>query len=910
MTRRALAATLLLSSACFNFDTSYETYCARTGRCDGGVGQGGGSGVGGSQGGGSAGGGAQGGGSAQGGGGGGSQGGGSAGGGSQGGGAGGGGGGGNVLCGGVQCTTPINGSAFCDAGQCDITCNPTAHRCGFSCADNSNGAACGPLCISCPNPGGSWTMRTCDAGVCDFGCTSGFQRCGSQCLPANSVQSCGAACSMCSAPGAGTAFCDAGSCDFSCPAPAMRVGNTCISPPTMTFPNISDVSDPNTFIDARLDPNAKNTLWALDFSGQLLVSNDLAQTVLTVVCRLPGTGLNSTWSGFGERTTARIHLSHGVDRTAYVISPIVANSQSYLGRVYRADQSTGLCTDVTPFTGSNYLWTSGLGASFAVAGDGTLYEFDGDNSGSRLRRSSDHGSTWTALQDAGSLGSYWAGTLSAGPGPDLLLSVFTGGNSPQGLYLVTDGGTVLNKVSAAIFGTDVTARFSWAVPGAAYANKGNGITDGFVSANGGLSWTQSTAYAETGDWALDPTTNSGYRLAVYDGGLNVERSVDMSAPIWGRLGSAFFAGQGVAGVDRIDAVGGNVAVVVGGRLFVSSDSGATFRRIGTKPPVVGTGTLDSTDGTRVFLVSTQGGTGAAYESTDKGLTYALRYTSAPLSAQYVSGNLVLITRVNPQNANNVIAWGRNPSNNSDYDQTTLITHDGFLTAAIGADTMTGAWGNSFSFSPSSLNTSYFYSYNINNNSSGAVSTNAGDTYTPFTLAPQLGFVWYPSAQVMGDPTWALVFDCNSSPQALRINNVTHTSLNDGGISNALGNDPPCSAEVYMNGVAWRARVISRSGWLATSDDNGATFTAVAGSGTLPSCPGRNLVSLPTNRNTIFTWCGHDFWVSSNGGVSWTQPTLGQNWVKYGCSQITSLAPSDTNVLVTCSDRPPVAVAWP
>jgi hypothetical protein len=909
MGRRALVTALLLSSACFNFDASYESYCARTGRCDGGVGQGGGSGVGGSSGGGSAGGaqgGGNGGGAAQGGGNGGgaAQGGGNGGGTSAGGGVGTGGGAG--MCGGVQCTTPINGSAFCDAGTCDIACNPMFHRCGFSCVDDSNGAACGPMCISCPNPGGL-AVRSCDAGVCDFGCINGFQRCGSQCLPANSAQACGTACTMCVGPGGGTPFCDAGTCDFTCQAPAVRMGNVCISPPTLTFPNLSDVTDPNTFIDARLDPSSKNTLWALDFSGQLLVSNDLAQTAFTVVCRLPGTGLNSTWSGFYERSAARIHLSHGADRTAYVTSPPVSGNQ-YYGHVYRADQSTGTCTDITPYTGNNELWTAGEGASFAVTGDGTLYAFDSDGTGSRVRRSVDHGSTWTALQDAGSFGGNWAGSLSAGPGPDLLLSIFTGGNSPQGLYLVTDAGTVLNKVSAAIFGQDVSAKFSWAVPGWAYANKGNGVTDGFVSNNGGLSWVQSTPHAATGDWALDPSTNSGYRLAVYDGGLNVERAADMTAPAWARLTSFFFPGQGVTGVDRVDAVGGNLAVVVGGRLLVSADSGATFRRLGTKPPLVGSATLDSADGTRVFLVSTQGGTGAAFESTDKGLTYTLRYLSAPLGGQYASGYTVLYTRVNPQNSNNVIAWGRNPNNNSDYDQTTLVTHDGFLTAAIGSDTMSGAWGNSFSFSPSSTNTSYFYSYS--SGYSGAVSLNAGDTFTPITLTPTLPFIWYPSSQVMGDPTYALAFDCSLSPTALRINNVTHTAVNDGGISNSLGNDLPCAAEVYLNGAVWRTRVISKAGWLATSDDNGATFTPVLGSGTLPSCGGRSLTSLTTDRNTVFSWCGRDFWVSKTGGTSWTQPTAGQNWVKYGCSQITSLVPSDTNVLVTCSDRPPVAIAWP
>src|SRR5262249_47183240 len=156
-----------------------------------------------------------------------------------------------------------------------------------------------------------------DAGTCFRGCnTVGDSPCGAACRP-SSTMACGNTCAACSGPGGSQPFCDAGTCDFSCQSGFMRMGSACISPPQLTCPNVSDVTDPDTYVDARLDPQTPGTLWVLDFSGQLLVSANLGQTAFTPVCRLPNTGLDSTWSGFNERISTRIVLSPGPDRTPY-----------------------------------------------------------------------------------------------------------------------------------------------------------------------------------------------------------------------------------------------------------------------------------------------------------------------------------------------------------------------------------------------------------------------------------------------------------------------------------------------------------------------------------------------------------------------------------------------------------------
>jgi hypothetical protein len=888
MMRIPLLAALVLLSGCFNFDKDYASYCQRTGRCDGGVS--GDGGVGGGAAGGSAQGGGPGGGSNVGGG---AQGGGSA----VGGGTGT--GGGPILCGMVQCTNPINGIGFCDAGTCDISCNASAHRCGFTCADNSNGALCGPMCISCPN-GTGLSVRTCDAGVCDFGCINGFQRCPSGCVPANSAQACGANCTQCSGPGGSNPFCDAGTCDFNCQIGFMRMGNACLSPPVMTFPNISDIKDPGTFVDAKLDPSQPSTLWALDFSGQLLVSSNLGLTMMPV-CRLPNSGLESTWSGFQQRPNTRILLSPGPDHTAYVTT-----GQYYQPKLYRADSSGGTCTD-TVFTQGTYSQVSAWGSGIAATPDGTLFALDGDNGGARLRKSVDHGSTWSPALDAG-IGAYSYGHVTAGPQGDLLISVQSG--TSQGMYLVTDGGSVLTRTSAIIYGNDVVARFCAAAPSYAFANHINTpATDGYQSTNGGRTWAVSTPNYALGDWAVNPSDCSGLRLAAYDGGLNVERAPDLRTPVWSRLPQGFFPGQGQPGqpgYDRVDAVGSNVAILVGLRLYVSQDNGVTLRQVGgTKAPVLlGPTTVDSLDGTRVFAVTTGGTLVAAYESNDKGVTFV------PRAFGQMPGSLygAMQVRENPLVANNLIAYA-NLGSGSIYNASTFVTHDGYLTGAVGNSMDQGNYNKAFTFSPTQSTTAYTYS------STTVTTANSGDSYSVVTLTPALPFVWYsPQAQVTHDPTKTVVVECESYNKAWRVDNTTHMVTDiTANVTSALGNDAPCGVEYYTVGAINRLRVISKTGWIAVSDDDGVTFTGVMGaSGGLANGNDRHILSLPSDRNVVISWSstvGDRIWVSKNGGVTWTEPTAGQNWQRWGCGGMNSIVATDTTLLVGCQGRPPVIVAY-
>jgi len=860
---------VFLIAGCFNFDSDFESYCQRhPGVCDGGSATAGGGDAraGGSA---TAGGSAQGGGAA------------TAGGSAVGGGSGfaGGSGGGTATAGGGT----AGGMVVLPDGGCPMACPNVSLGTGF-----------------------------CDAGVCDIRCSiSSYHYCGGAACVPNNQSSCGPSCITCMPPPNSTAFCDGGqSCDFNCQSGFARDGGGCVAPPLMSFPNIGDITDPNTFIDARIDPNAAGSiLWALTFGGQVVTSNDLGMS-FSPVCRLPNTGLDSVWSGFALRTSTRLHLSPAADATAYVTTPS--------SKIYRAEAAsgTGFCTDVTPTNPSpGTIAMNGVGAGFTIDPGGTLYALDGDSStqSGRLRRSTDRGGTWLSLADAGGFvaggGSTPSGNLSAGP-DGLLLAVNNGTTAATGLYVVFDGGTVVQKVSGGIWSSsgETMPRFSRAHAGYAYATRGQASNEGYYSMNGGQSWVQSPSHYAVGDWALDAVTGAGYRFSIYDGGLNLERAADMRTPAWGRVPGGFFVGQGAQQqYDRVDAVGTTVVAVVGTRLFVSTDTGQTFRRAGALPPIVTVGaTLDGVD-SRVFLVTAQGNTFQAYESLNGGVTFALKTATTLPGLTYVGGNPLFVVKANPSLPANAIAYHHNP-NGSVYNNTMFYTLDAFTSATQTSSMLSSNWSQTFSFAPAQASNSYFYAQS----GSSSQSINFGASYSTYAYTSldggNLAFVWYPSSVTMGNGTYGLVMECNFTNRSFKTVNTGTTKYSfevTALMSNALGNETACAAETYLNAGVWRVRAISRGGWLAVSDDEATTFTPVPGAtGGLSSCD-RKITSPASDRNTVITWCGGQIWFSRTGGTSWTP--VGLNWTRYGCNQITSLYAVDSKLLVTCSDRPPVII---
>ncbi|MDP3274100.1 MAG: FG-GAP-like repeat-containing protein [Deltaproteobacteria bacterium] len=78
------------------------------------------------------------------------------------------------------CPVVLGGTESCNAGMCEVTCNPGRHLCDGQCRADDSPASCGTSCVACPTaPVGG--IATCTMGMCGVACAPGYERVGSAC---------------------------------------------------------------------------------------------------------------------------------------------------------------------------------------------------------------------------------------------------------------------------------------------------------------------------------------------------------------------------------------------------------------------------------------------------------------------------------------------------------------------------------------------------------------------------------------------------------------------------------------------------------------------------------------------------------------------------------------------------------
>jgi hypothetical protein len=141
------------------------------------------------------------------------------------------------VCGpGCQCPRVENATVSCTNSRCEFACNNGFHRCGDTCARDSEPATCGTRCSPCEIPmGGS---AACNAGQCQKSCPPDRKLCGDACIAANaacngqcpageracagicrdnrSTDFCGSSCEKCPVPAGSMATCDGTACAYVC----------------------------------------------------------------------------------------------------------------------------------------------------------------------------------------------------------------------------------------------------------------------------------------------------------------------------------------------------------------------------------------------------------------------------------------------------------------------------------------------------------------------------------------------------------------------------------------------------------------------------------------------------------------------------------------------------------------------
>ncbi len=128
------------------------------------------------------------------------------------------------------CPTDPNGAAICEAGVCGLECGAGFHLCDGACVADDDATACGPGCALCPgDPAG---VAVCEGGVCGVECASGFHLCDGACVPDDDATACGAGCALCPEDPLGTALCVGGGCALRCDATAALCAGACRPCPT------------------------------------------------------------------------------------------------------------------------------------------------------------------------------------------------------------------------------------------------------------------------------------------------------------------------------------------------------------------------------------------------------------------------------------------------------------------------------------------------------------------------------------------------------------------------------------------------------------------------------------------------------------------------------------------------------
>jgi hypothetical protein len=122
------------------------------------------------------------------------------------------------------CTSPANGTPFCQEGTCGISCPAMSTLCPGNCAnlssDVNNCGGCGRVCSFGPN-----SSPTCSSGICGLTCSPPFVDCDGN--PSNgcevniltSPSNCGGCQQTCPSGQNGSPVCKSGTCGLFCPFP-------------------------------------------------------------------------------------------------------------------------------------------------------------------------------------------------------------------------------------------------------------------------------------------------------------------------------------------------------------------------------------------------------------------------------------------------------------------------------------------------------------------------------------------------------------------------------------------------------------------------------------------------------------------------------------------------------------------
>lgn len=602
--------------------------------------------------------------------------------------------------------------------------------------------------------------------------------------------------------------------------------------------------------DAAIAPSDKNIVYAKSLFNEIYKSTD-GGINWELQCRINKDSISDT------SLTGNLFVSKGADATAYLTTT---------NDLYRIERVHGdNCTNLTSGFGNMYNGTY-LTRSATTDINGNLYFWEEKSGiGLNLWKSTDQGERFNLITTHTDTSGYFA-RMDIDPSNPNNMIVIRGQSTGQGIYKSTNGGVTWNFITASLYSEE---NYLLYLPGNSqyiFANSG------YYSTNDGTIWNSggTTNYITNYRFYLDGV--SGYRFKDSGSGLDLQRAADLTTlpPSWSTL-KTFSNGQFDHYGKAVSANSTKIAVVSEGRLHISNDTGATWNEIQYPNELLRASGFALNAGQDKIYAALQAMRLIA--STDSGSTWNFRAALLE-STLSTPGFKYSAVEINPNNENQINMFINGPFG-MNYMGSSLLTNNDYATHQHNTEFSTSQY-NTYGFDPvhSGVIHNYYPSSGMTTYSNFGSATQSRDTLINFptsnsTTGYNKSISIFPSNAHAG-----IIFHSN---KAYRYQ-TKHRSWRE--ITSTI--IPSVLPDIAGNEVfrdidgQYKIRVISSSGKMAVSNNNGASWT-VRGS-TSPSIGSCSIRMIRTNKidpKTILTYCpnGELVSISKDGGVSWDHINL-------------------------------------
>jgi hypothetical protein len=607
------------------------------------------------------------------------------------------------------------------------------------------------------------------------------------------------------------------------------------------------------WVKVAVDPNTANRIIGLG-DDLMIYETTNGGTTWTARCSTPSNSYNDLYN-------LNLFISKGPDATAYF-------GNQYI--FYKVIPGGGACPAAQPYSNNYYMYSTRFAnGADTTKSSGALYVWNqlaiGGVYGGRVVTSTDQSASWNVVSMQPAMKSPM-GLLIINPHNENEMLVTQLSNAPtDGIYRSTDGGVTFSlKATTGFTSLTTHVKYDPGHSGYVYSNTG------YYSSNGGSTWSNDARYSMPEDWDID-NNGAGYKATYSGANLLIQKAPDMRNPAWATLSGGTIANTASGTPECSIAVSGNgatIAVLVQDRFYLSTDSGATFKRINfSAATVLPVASVDTADGNTLFAVDSYW---RVFKSTNTGSSWVYVFSTGNGIRQMGYGT----ARLRVVDSTHVYIRSGN-----EYGATGFIsTSDGF--ASVVKDNINEVPAHYYYPDFINIADPNFYATGVNTNY--RKTANAGATFTDTTVSA-FGHYYWGSANYTQVNREGWVNPANTNKVWMEVKSLFEVDISNN-TSNDLTSRIPNFTDVAgftvvkkTNGT-YRLWAVNVNGQMAYSDDGAATFTSFAPTTASPgvTCADkRYLEVLSNNQNVMAMACQNSQIVSysKDGGLTWADATV-------------------------------------